>query len=158
MKESLLISVSVEERLPEKCTRYVFAENKNGERYSLFYTKGREVTFEDYDDDYESDEYDAEKGELHLKEGWYESIDQQHGDYDMIYVKRENITHWFEETSVLDIIQKRLPSEEEIRKAAADFGKRVDPDNITLEKQADCLFGHKTGSEWLRDKLLKEAE
>lgn len=62
------------------------------------------------------------------------------------------------ETSVLDIIQKRLPSEEEIRKAAADFGKRVDPDNITLEKQADCLFGHKTGSEWLRDKILKEAE
>ena len=36
---------------------------------------------------------DDDGNELLLSEGWYEECEQQHGDYDVIYFKRE-VTHW----------------------------------------------------------------
>jgi hypothetical protein len=84
--------INVNDRLPET-KLWVLCFPEKGIPFVGIYTKGREISYEDFDDDGEYDEIEVGHGSLYLKEGWYECEEQFQGEYDEYYMKRK-VTHW----------------------------------------------------------------
>lgn len=84
--------VSVKERLPESNV-WVLCVTKTGPSFVGKYTKGHEIEY--WDDDYDGtyDEIEDKNGTLYLKPGWYELEEQNHHEYDEMWMSRI-VTHW----------------------------------------------------------------
>jgi hypothetical protein len=71
-------------------------------------------------------------------DNWYDN------EWDRTY-ELGQITHWYEEKPIEEVIKERMPTEEEIKRGINENGGG----------ESECI-GFEAGVEWLRDKLLKQ--
>jgi hypothetical protein len=77
-------------------------------------------------------------------DNWYDN------EWDRTY-ELGQITNWYEEKPIEEVIKERMPSEEEMKQGAIEFAENMSYTNDIINNQA-----HLEGSTWLRDKLLKQ--
>lgn len=93
--------VSVSDRLPEKPNKKEYQEvqcgfyTKSGKfvQFIGFYAQAHSVAYSDEYGYHEYDPIEEAHGQLYLKQGWYENVEQRSGEYDYIYLER-TVTHW----------------------------------------------------------------